>query len=233
MMKIAILAALVACAITYGPQATLGTGHQLPSSGAGPNAFNCDPQKNIPSTRCFSPQCTDAIANQINRELNAAFTYLYMAAHFDDNRIARPGMAKFLYESASEERHHAIMMIDYLNSRGVFYDKNFDFAANDASQTVLKEIAKEPTVTRALIIALNLEIEVTNHIYNIVKACDADFHGADFFTDPILAEQHDGVRQLQGAIRAFKDLRGGAANSIESDALAEFIFDKKMLAEGL
>ncbi|MBD5003039.1 hypothetical protein GUF49_16210, partial [Xanthomonas citri pv. citri] len=82
-MKIAVIAVLVACAITYGPQATFGAEHQLHDTGAVPNVFNCNPGNNIPSTRCFTTQCTDAIADQINRELNAAFTYLYMATHFD------------------------------------------------------------------------------------------------------------------------------------------------------
>ncbi|KAF2362858.1 Ferritin/DPS protein domain [Trinorchestia longiramus] len=195
-----------------------------------PNSFNCAPLNTAPSLVCYIPECTEKIVNHIQQELNAAFSYLYMAAHFDDDRIARPGLAKFMYESASEERQHAIQMLEYLNMRGVVFNQTYSL--NTAQNDFFKEISANPTYEYALKKAIDMEVTVTNHIYNIVKACESDYHAADVFTDPILSEQHEGMRKLQGAIRTFKDMADGHGQA-DANAMAEFLFDQKILADGL
>jgi len=80
-------------------------------------------------TTCFVKQCNDAVKEHIRHELDAAFSYLYMAAYFDDIAVARPGLAKFFYGAASEERQHAIQMLSYLDRRGAVYEENYRFNA--------------------------------------------------------------------------------------------------------
>lgn len=43
---------------------------------------------------------------------------LFQGAHFSRDTINRPGFAKMFFESASEERQHAIKIISYLLMRG-------------------------------------------------------------------------------------------------------------------
>ncbi|XP_047735815.1 ferritin subunit [Hyalella azteca] len=198
-----------------------------------PSSFNCDPPRSAPSSVCYVPDCTRRIAHHIQEELNAAFSYLYMAAHFDDDRIARHGLAKFLYESASEERQHAILMLEYLNKRGVLFNETYNLKTSD-NEVFLPASCNE---YRSLTIPIKTikflsQHQVTNSIYKIVEACGLDFHAADVFTDPILDEQHEGIRKLQGAIRTFKDMTDGHTHT-SAGAMAEFMFDQKILANGL
>lgn len=44
--------------------------------------------------------------------------FVFQAAHFDHNSVARKGLAKFFAENSAEEREHAQKFIDYLNRRG-------------------------------------------------------------------------------------------------------------------
>uniref|UniRef100_T1I6V2 Ferritin n=1 Tax=Rhodnius prolixus TaxID=13249 RepID=T1I6V2_RHOPR len=62
--------------------------------------------------------CTRKMKNQIAEEVQAAITYMAMGAHFSRDMINRPGFAKMFFEAASEERQHAIKLIEYLLMRG-------------------------------------------------------------------------------------------------------------------
>ena len=63
----------------------------------------------------------------------------FQGARFDEDTVDRPGLAKFLYESASEEREHAIQMLTYLNSRGISFDESYDFGPSQLMVIVTKE----------------------------------------------------------------------------------------------
>lgn len=69
--------------------------------------------------------------------------------------------------------------------------------------------------------------QVTKKINDVVKKCSDDYHAADVFTNPILEEQHTGVRKLQGAIKTMDELLRG--HSGEGHNFAEYIFDQKIL----
>lgn len=181
----------------------------------------------FPKEVCYISNCTTAIKNHIQEELGAAFKYLHMGAFFAQESVARPGMAKFMLESATEERSHAILMLDYLNKRGVKIDHDMMFSFNQ--QSLSEEVKKDISFKYALKEALTMEIQVTNLIYNVIKECEDDYHGADVFTNPILDEQHDGVRKLQGALREFSDLLEGHGDA--ALPMVEFIYDQKMLKE--
>ena len=45
-------------------------------------------------------------------------SYFFQGAHFSRDSINRPGFAKMFFESASEEREHAMKIIAYLLMRG-------------------------------------------------------------------------------------------------------------------
>merc|ERR1711973_171085 len=191
--------------------------------------FNCKPGNDngagFPREVCYVKACADKIRSHIKEELNAAFYYMYLGARFDQDTVNRPGIAKFLYESASEEREHAIQMLTYLNSRGISFDESYEFGPSQMMK--LEHLIKNLDYKSALETALNLEIDVTQKIYDIVETCTDDFHSADVFTNPILAEQHEGVRKLQGAIQTFSDLTKSYTNNPNELFMTEYLFDQK------
>jgi len=195
--------------------------------------FNCERKfkpEEVPERVCFNPGCEIAIQDHIKFEFDAAFTYLAMGAHFATESVNRPGLAKFLLGAASEERSHAILMLDYLNLRGIplkSRNSKYVYVNNSDIQQTLNKL-EGIDYKDALTHALNMEIDVTQRIYKVIKACEHDFHGADVFTNPVLDEQHDGVRKLQGAVKVFKNLAEGASTS-EWKKFAEYTFDMKML----
>jgi len=195
--------------------------------------FNCNKTldgNQVPQAVCFISKCERAIQDHVQFEFNAAFTYLAMGAHFAQETINRPGIAKFLLGAASEERSHAILMLDYLNKRGIpLKTKNgqYEYVTDPVIQDRLNKL-EMIDYKDALTQALNMELDVTQRIYHVIKACDEDYHGADVFTNPILDEQHHGVRGLQGAIKTFDNLAEGAMNS-QYKSYAEYTFDMKLL----
>lgn len=74
--------------------------------------------------------------------------------------------------------------------------------------------------------------QVTKKIYDVIEKCEHDFHAADVFTDPILDEQHDGIRKLQGAIKTYTDMKKGHKDA-SAEHMATFLFDQKILKNGL
>lgn len=77
------------------------------------------PEVNVTTTWVdMADSCTVSMRRQIQEELKAAMQYMAMGAHFSKDSINRPGFAKMFFESASEERDHAIKLISYLLMRG-------------------------------------------------------------------------------------------------------------------
>merc|ERR1719495_891433 len=193
--------------------------------------FFCDAKDEsveFPSEVCSESTCTTAIKKHIKEEFKASFLYLHMGAMFAQDTVARPGIAKFMLESATEERSHANLMLDYLNKRGIkltAHEMGFDF-----NKDQITEGLTSMTMKAALENALKMEIGVTNLIINVIEKCDCDYHAADVFTNPILDEQHDGIRKLQGVVREFGDLLHGQTEQL---GLVEFIMDQKILKGGL
>jgi len=183
----------------------------------------------VPQAVCYNSDCEKKIQDHIQYEFKAAFDYLAMGTYFAQEDVNRPGIAKFLLGAASEERSHAILMLDYLNKRGIqtqtirHYEYNIDPAMLDAMNKFKKIEYKA-----ALLKALDMELDVTQKIYHVIKACGEDYHGADVFTNPILDEQHDGVRHIQGAIKVFDNIAEGMEPQ-QLKNFAEYTFDMKLL----
>lgn len=62
--------------------------------------------------------CTDAVRDQIQMEVDASYVYLAMGAYFARDDVNMPGFSKMFFEHASEERSHALALIEYLLMRG-------------------------------------------------------------------------------------------------------------------
>merc|ERR1712114_6531 len=90
------------------------------------------------------------INKQINMELYASYVYLSMSAYFARDDIALVGFSKRFKEASTEERDHAMKLIDYQTMRG--------------GRVVFREIAK-PTLdewgTALEAVEATLELERT------------------------------------------------------------------------
>lgn len=58
----------------------------------------------------------DAVNEQIKHELESAYVYLSMSAHFEVENL--PGFARWMRLQAQEELGHAMRLFDYMNDRG-------------------------------------------------------------------------------------------------------------------
>ncbi|KAL5238297.1 hypothetical protein ACI65C_005707 [Semiaphis heraclei] len=172
--------------------------------------------------------CTKKMKEQVQEELTAAMTYFAMGAHFSKDTVNRPGFAKIFFDSASEERDHAIKIIGYLLMRGGL--------TKDISQLIrdpqpLSEAWADGL--SALKDALKLEAHVTRKIRDIATTCEEpgrdgqdfnDYHLVDWLTGDFLTEQYEGQRDLAGKI-------SNLGKMLEAHgALGEFLFDKKLLS---
>lgn len=179
--------------------------------------------------------CSDSLRRQIRTEIGAAMTYLAMGAHFSKDTINRPGFAEFFFKAASEERGHAIKLIDYLIMRGELSGDDKDFEALTFSLTPRAESWADGYT--AIEDALYLESEVTESIKKLIGDCEAakytdgpnkgkkfnDYHLADYLTGDFLEEQYKGLKDL-----ADKTSTLGKMLS-KHKQLGEFLFDKKLL----
>ncbi|XKL64536.1 hypothetical protein PGB90_004622 [Kerria lacca] len=171
--------------------------------------------------------CIKKMQNQVQQELIAAMTYLAMGAHFSKDTVNRQGFAKFFFDSASEEREHAIKLIHYLLMRGEL--------TSDVAQLIRDPFPLAESWIdglTALKEALQLEANVTKKLRDIASTCENpgkdgdnfnDYHLVDWITGEYLEEQYKGQRQLAGHITTLGKMMH------TNPALAEYLYDKKLL----
>ncbi|XP_033208250.1 ferritin subunit isoform X2 [Belonocnema kinseyi] len=170
--------------------------------------------------------CVKVMENQVKIEIEAAMTYLAMGAHFARDSVNRPGFVKLFIEAASEEREHAVKVIEYLLMRGQL--------TSDVSKLLkfpLRPIREDwGNGVEALSEALNLETQVTKSIQEIIRICETpktssfnDYHLVDYLTGDFLDEQYKGQRDLAGKISTLGKMMS------THGPLGEFLFDKKLL----
>lgn len=174
--------------------------------------------------------CIKKLSEQVQAELNAAMTYMAMGAHFSRDSINRPGFAKMFFASASEEREHAIKILEYLLMRGELTEDVRSLIQNPVSTTFTWKDA-----VTALKDALKLEASVTVRIRDIIKVCEEsrlntandvefnDYHLVDYLTADFLEEQYTGQRAIAGHISTLGKLMDSHG------AIGEFLFDKRLL----
>ena len=168
-------------------------------------------------------RCRGAMRSQIQMEVNASLQYLAMGAHFSRDGVNRPGFAKLFFEAGSEEREHAMKLIEYLLMRGELTSDVSSLVALRPPQRKAWENGVD-----ALQHALKMESEVTSSIRNVIAACEDDaefndYHLVDYLTGEFLEEQYKGQRDLAGKASTLKKMLDRHAS------LGEFIFDKKLM----
>ncbi|KAM7284660.1 ferritin heavy chain B [Ixodes scapularis] len=110
-------------------------------------------------------ECQAALQEHINVEMHASLVYMQMAAHFDNNKVARKGFSTFFAENSKEEREHAQKIIDYINKRGSTVSLvNID----------MPQITTWKSVLQALRDAISLENKVTNKLHAVHKTADEE-----------------------------------------------------------
>merc|ERR1712130_275938 len=65
----------------------------------------------------FEESCIKALEAQVRIEFEASLQYILMAAHFDQDSVSLPNVAKLFWTHADEERAHAIEFIKYLRMK--------------------------------------------------------------------------------------------------------------------
>ncbi|KAF8767569.1 Ferritin like protein [Argiope bruennichi] len=183
----------------------------------GVSQFTKNDVKDVPSDRYeLYPACTTLLRSQVNIEMHASLTYMNMAAHFDQNGVARKGFAKLFRKNSMEEREHAQKFIDYLNLRGSkFTDFNID----------MPDKTSWGSATEAVNDAIVLEKEVYNHLHHIHDIAEIhckDAHLMDYLEHEFFTEQ---VESIDGFIRHASRL--GAMS--DSNGLAEYLYDRELL----
>jgi len=175
--------------------------------------------------------CIKILESQVKIEIEAAMKYLAMGAHFARDTINRPGFSKFFFESASEEREHAIKVIEYLLMRGQLTNDVSKLIKFPVSNNFTNPIRQEwNSGEEALNDALKLEAQVTRSIRDIIITCETpqtssfnDYHLVDYLITDFLEEQHKGQRDLAGKISTLGKMMQSHGQ------LGEFLFDKKLL----
>ncbi|XP_065835210.1 soma ferritin-like [Oscarella lobularis] len=162
----------------------------------------------------FHEQSEAGINAQITMELEAYYTYLAMAYHFDRDDVALKGFHEFFKHSAEEEQEHAQKLMKYQNRRG--------------GRIVLNPI-KAPTKSEwksgldAMQDALALERAVNESLLKLhkVAASHDDAHLTDYLEEEFLDEQVKSIKELAGHVTNLKRVGPG---------LGEYQFDHNSLS---
>jgi len=141
---------------------------------------------------------------QIRREFTASQQYVAIAIYFDSHHL--PQLAQRFYTQATEERSHAMMMVQYLLDRNV-----------DVEITGIDEVlTKFSSAHEAVELALNQEQEVTRQITDLTRTAreENDFLG-ERFMQWFLQEQVEEVASMSELL-AVVDTAAGNIFDLES-----------------
>ncbi|GAQ85854.1 Ferritin [Klebsormidium nitens] len=141
----------------------------------------------------FSQAAEAGINEQINVEYNNSYIYHALAAYFDRDNVALPGLAKFFRQSALEEREHAEMFIKYQNIRG----GRVKLQSILAPQTEYDHSDKGDALY-AMELALCLEKLTNEKLLALHKTAEEsdDPQMTDFIEGNFLEEQVEAIKQV-------------------------------------
>merc|ERR1712112_27783 len=129
------------------------------------------------------------INKQINMELYASYVYLSMSAYFARDDIALMGFSKRFKKASTEERDHAMKLIDYQTMRG--------------GRVVFREIAKPTldewgTALEAVEATFQLERTVNESLLTMHKTAgdNDDAQMTDFLEGTFLGEQVEAIKEI-------------------------------------
>lgn len=140
-------------------------------------------------TRLSGTAFDDLLLAQVGHEFTASQQYISIAVWFDTNDL--PQLAKRFYAQATEERGHAMMMIQYLIDKG-----------SAAYVPRIGEIVTEfSTVNEPIELALAQEKTVTDQITSLARTAraDGDYIGEQF-VGWFLQEQVEEVASMRSLL---------------------------------
>ena len=117
----------------------------------------------------LNKEITEALNEQINKEIFSAYLYMSMSAYTND--LALKGFANWFMVQYHEEMFHAMKMYEYVQSQG----ESVVLKAIDAPQTTFespldvfeKTLEHEQVVTRSINDLMNLAIDQRDHATKI------------------------------------------------------------------
>ncbi len=122
---------------------------------------------------------------QVGNELGASHQYVAIASYFDRENL--PGLARFFYHQADEERAHAMRFVHFVND----VDGMVDIPQIPAPKSDFA------SAEEAVSLSLEWEREVTEQIYGLVDlAKDENNHIALRFLDWFVTEQLEEVNSI-------------------------------------
>jgi ferritin len=144
------------------------------------------------------------LREQIRREFTASHQYLAIAIYFDSSDL--PQLAQRFYTQATEERSHALMMVQYLLDRGIAVEL-------DGVDSV---VTKFGAIRDAVALSLNQEKEVTEQITALTRSArdTNDFLG-ERFMQWFLQEQ---VEEVAGMTTLLSVVDKAAGNMFDLEA---------------
>lgn len=159
----------------------------------------------------ISQKMTDALNDQINKELYSAYLYMSMAAYAEDAGL--PGTANWLGIQAKEEMTHAEKFYGYLNSQGA----RVVLGAIDAPPS---DFESPEAVFQQV---LEHEQKVTASINELVNLAGAEKdHASGIFLQWFVSEQVEEEESANEILSRFK-LAGGAGGGL-------FMIDRELAA---
>jgi ferritin heavy chain len=161
----------------------------------------------------FSTEAEDALNAQIAVELQASHKYLAMAAYFQRDTVALPGLKKMFEEMSKEEREHGEKLISYLNMRG-----------GTVKLGAIKEVPHDfQSARNAVEIALQMEKEVNKSLLSLVAIAEQqnDSQLSDYIEGEFLKEQVESIKELADMLTML--------TRVDNDGLGLYLFDRDLL----
>lgn len=155
----------------------------------------------VPDVDVLAPSQTflALLQEQIRNEFNASHQYLATAVWFDNEDL--PRLAKFFYQQSVEERHHAMMIVQYFLDRGITVDLG----------SIDPPVSRFSAPREAIYLALEQEKAVTEQMVRLARTArdEGDYIGEQFmqwFLKEQVEEVSNMTTLLTIADRAGQDL---------------------------
>lgn len=160
----------------------------------------------------FSKEAEDAINDQINVELDAAYAYQSIASWCSRDTVALLGFSKYYNKQAAEEREHAQKFINYMSLRG--------------GCSKFRQIREKPddwkSALNVLETALNMERDVNASLLKLHTVAEEHNDPAleDFLEGEFLRDQVEDIKTAADLITQLK--RAG------TEGLGLYLFDQQL-----
>lgn len=152
-----------------------------------------------------------ALNDQIRHELESAYIYLSMCAHFEAENLT--GFAHWMRQQSREELAHAMRLFEYMHDRG--------------GRVTLQALEQPPTAFGAPLAVFEQALEHERHISRLIGECYATAGAAGDTATQVMLQWFvtEQVEEEKSAGQAVDQLRMAGDNRA-----ALFILDRQMAA---